>query len=592
MFPVVVWHDEEEGVHGRAGAVAPNGNEAHMKKPPKNLRPYHMEFLLRDDVNPERQMSVAYERMRNLSQCVQGMVKQCAQEESDFTPDELNGFTNVDKKQAELLFVTWIKHMVLYHEQFREIRSLERNEKRHNMATNVVVELSKLYAILHRSEVMMDGHHKRGRLYYTLQRDTRHSQWVRAFASFNIEYKEKELPDDMLEQLKEQVQNKLWSTPLYELTQTQLSIMLMMLSQMVNDITDADIMREYQIVFHVVWLRFAVLITRLQPIHVLDDPEYRKPVVGQEWFTATLSWYVMCCTYIAELLRRFYHWELIKDVRILKRGEVPPVARVVPPPRLQVVSVASIANRVRFWIMNAICNELIPMETMEEAYTNGALESGFNLPGDNTWFKYIRPDDVLTRGDVLANLRPHLYRRYTVEQVQPRVIAQMHKESHVSRLFILLCFSEMIAMDFSGINWFDTVVIDNDGIEMSARARLLNVAPFLMQVFSSYWVYYRSHVYTTDDIFEAIAVWCLLLRDEYDGMFLGHTNMKPFLTRVLEQDDPAIERSIAIAIASEMAPVAAAAEVAAAVAPLPPAQPAAPSFADLTNVNEAIEFDF
>ena len=75
-------------------------------------------------------------------------------------------------------------------------------------------------------------------------------------------------------------------------------------------------------------------------------------------------------------------------------------------------------------------------------------------------------------------------------------------------------------------------MVDNGGIEMSSWKLSRPQCPIILQVFSRYWVYNDAEYYPTDNIYETLAMWFVLLRDEYDSCLFG-TDMTDIIKQIL-----------------------------------------------------------
>jgi hypothetical protein len=127
-----------------------------------------------------------------------------------------------------------------------------------------------------------------------------------------------------------------------------------------------------------------------------------------------------------------------------------------------------------------------------------------------------------------------MYRRFFSEiQVNRQLVVKQCETSHLSRLFVLKAVDEHIKITHARVEWINGVVIDNDGIEMSAYALKGNLAPLLVQVFSNYWVYHDGYVYPTDDIFTTLSLWWWLLREHHDSK-LYKVDLSDFVHEILE----------------------------------------------------------
>lgn len=268
---------------------------------------------------------------------------------------------------------------------------------------------------------------------------------------------------------------------------------------MINDVTE-DFVDEYIQVVHRVIMSFVYCIQYSHDAAHLDMEEMRQKATG-EWLTPTRAFYIHCCTYLSEIVRRIYYWQLYRTQKL----DMP------EDPRLYVA-------HIKKWI-----RELkLPPETLESLYQDQASTEGFTFPGDETIFRYRFPEKVISRQDVLQFLRPHMFQRSDAAQVEPAVILGKCYEEYAARLFTLLCINEKLSVMYKDSGWFNNCVIDNDGIELSVYRLEDRRSPCILQVFGSFWLYNDHKVYVTDDIYEVIAGWFILLKHEYDNCFFSY----------------------------------------------------------------------
>jgi hypothetical protein len=72
------------------------------------------------------------------------------------------------------------------------------------------------------------------------------------------------------------------------------------------------------------------------------------------------------------------------------------------------------------------------------------------------------------------------------------------------------------------VRWYQGVVIHSNDIYMSTYNLQNNMAPFLLQVLSTYWAYDEGTVWKCDEFYETLCVWFRLLRNRYAGQLFGY----------------------------------------------------------------------
>lgn len=325
----------------------------------------------------------------------------------------------------------------------------------------------------------------------------------------------------------------MWKKPISEYALSETRALAMFLTQYLNDVRETQ-MEEFGRVFRILWIRCTQLMVcqyeEKEWPFTLDEEEFRgvlpaaaapAPVVAAEAL-ANRRYAVFCSFYLGEITRRFFHHEELSLNRLTP--DLLPNADLLSRMRARMIN----------WIYHVV--DSFAEEAFEEMYMSivTADEGGYAYPGDDGWFRYAFPQRVPSRGACVTTLRPHMYKRfYSETQVTRRLIVNQCENSHLARLFVLRAVDEHIKLTHARVEWLTGVVIDNSGMEMSVYALKGGLAPLLVQVFSSYWVYYRGQVYPTDDLFTTLALWWWLLREQFDSK-LYNIDMSDFMTNTLE----------------------------------------------------------
>jgi len=195
----------------------------------------------------------------------------------------------------------------------------------------------------------------------------------------------------------------LWDTPFMQYTVTQLRCMAAFLTQQINEV-DARALDEFRRVFRLIWLRCAVLsIPEGWDASVwsatLDDPEMRVvlPQGAQNTGPAAATnraWAAYTSFYLGELVRRFYHYDVLAARPM-----------IVPPEAIAPAAV----EHMKQWISNAVVGTFAE-EAFEEIHQGVVTgqEGAYDFPGDGSWFRYANPTSVATLGATVTLFRPHL----------------------------------------------------------------------------------------------------------------------------------------------------------------------------------------
>lgn len=365
---------------------------------------------------------------------------------------------------------------------------------------------------------------------------TRDRSWVAIKDSFDISalYEEKEDPDEEVEEMLKSIR-KMWEKPIMLYSQSEVQILIMFLTQQLNDIPTfkkntieeegegsggSVVVEEYRQVFVVLWLRVAQFFNEFQSVNVLDDPDMRLgPLETGDAYSCTFNQRFLgfCFFYMGELLRRFFYYDLLVQ-NTLQQQNLPPHA-----------TIELLGERVKEWCTKILAS--FADDAFEDLYADN-MPKGYAFAGDDGWFRFSRTG-VHSRGACIAELRPHLHKRFfSEEQVSRRSVINTTRDSYVSRLFVLRAIDEFLKIQISRLRWMNAVVVMNDGIEMSAYKLQTNLAPVLLQVFSSFWPYDQGRVYVCDDIYQAVGVWFWLLATRYNGM-LYDCDLSEFVSQIV-----------------------------------------------------------
>lgn len=483
----------------------------------------------------EEQLKLFNDRIYNVSAQVQEWIARCSKEDEAYRPEDLKGRTCVAYEpilsRLKMFFVSWLKYMVIFTVRNSEVvkyRNILLGEGenaptiRNTVTTRIMTEMARMYYLLHRPKYMMEGDKT-----FTLAKDAKHTAWVTAFSLYNVEYEDKEAPHIALEEKKQAMQKELWNAPLRYMRQSQLYRLLDVLTQMIHDVTEA-VLPEYEQAVHHAIIAFYYNIQfshdgeqldmeNMRLPHLIMDEKTQTPVESG-YYKANMAYYVYCCSYLSEIMRRLYYRQLYDSSHYVFAPHDHP---------------SKYKHHVKHWLLHLIDSGQLPMDTLEDVFHERAMGEANTYPGDRAIFVHRYPDKVPGRMDIMQFLRPHLFRRSEHRQVQPKVLIESAADDYASRLFIMWCVNEILSVKYKDSTWFDKVVVDADGIEMDVyRLTINHVNPILLQVLSSFWVYHSGKVFITDDIFEAIAAWFIVLRIEYNNRFnryrLGHVYREIF----------------------------------------------------------------
>jgi hypothetical protein len=409
-----------------------------------------------------------------------------------------------EREKIQKLFDTWLEYFIIHMEPMREIQIfvIDGKKVRTTLGIHVFTELTRLNLLLQRPRLMVDLYEEEMQ---SLE-NTHHPSWIQIVESFDItsQYEEKEEKDAEVEH-RLLVMKDLWKKPILSYTQVQVQMVILFLTQQLNEVRSDSIL-EFKAVFEWLWIRVAQLQVEPHDISVLDDPEMRI-TLKESLFAANREFAAFVTFYMGEINRRFFYFNMLSKRKIVNTF-----------PRLEEQKLVC-----QKWIEHVI--GFFAEEAFTDVYTDSCNES-YSFAGDDVWFKYRWPLKVHSRAACLAELRPHLYRRFFSESRASRIsVLNSIQTSHVARFFVFKAISQYIQIKMGGasdVKWYNGVVKHNDDIHMSTYNLRAGLAPFLLQVFSTYWAYQGGYVWRSDDFYETLVVWFNILREKYNSTLFDH----------------------------------------------------------------------
>lgn len=487
------------------------------------MMPYQIDHL-DDNVHYSTAFKTFYERLDNLSLYTTALLTRCAQEDDEYDAREDQFFfmrdTCVREKtdQLQRLFDAWQEFFIINIESMKEIRNDTMSEEidvetarprviRSTMGHSTFTELSRLFYLLNRPRLLIvETDEEKVSL-----KNTKHPLWVSIVNSFDItaDYEDKEEADVVVEARLLKMK-AMWSRPVMEYTQSDVMDIAFFLTQQLNDVP-ADCVDEYRAVFERTWLRASILMHEAHPAEVLDDATMRIPLVtdeAEQLFIGNRLFGTFVAMYLGEIMRRLFYYDLLhRKTMTLPAGVITP----------------EMVGRVRAWVTDII--DRMADEAFVETYMDNRVFA-YNFVGDQKWFKFSKPTEVMSPQSCLAAFRPHLYRRYfTEDRITKPLLMDSVSTRYTARTYIFKAITMHIQMRMSNteIKWDQGVVIHSDGIQMSCYMLQSTKCPLLLQVLSSYWCYDDSKMYMTDNIFEALTVWFYLFHTKYNDVLYNHT---------------------------------------------------------------------
>lgn len=432
-----------------------------------------------------------------------------------------------EKARLFTLFREWQRTMVengtvlnelkRYGEEFGE-------DFRINVNASIFGELSRIHFILHFEQLSREQTRILSKGYVPTQEDRRDMTTLYSLSSTTAQlWTSVPVPEGLD-----------WEMPIMKYSQSKVMALVGLLCEVCNTIGSIasneitlpyeDSATEMMELLTALMTRNAVFLTEAALMETTLDVEDMRTVAkkkgpgGEVRYRITYDYLVWCSIYFGVLMRRVYYWENLRE-NLMEEKPVVTAAQL---------------ERCKAFI------ERVARQMSSDAYEDcylGTCEEAYDVPGDQAWFAYKFPGKQNARGNILYDLRPAVNKRYWQEPhvtlktvMNASLMPQPRYFGHIGHLFVLNVMDSF--MRARNVQWRDACVIDQDGIEMSAFKLTRAQCPLLLQVFSRYWVYDDAFYYPTDDIYEALAMWLVLLRDEYEGVLFG-TPMHEAIRRVL-----------------------------------------------------------
>lgn len=431
------------------------------------------------------------------------------------------------RKRLEHLCYRWTVSMLSDMEQMREVRYHRLDKRffatlpdgtertlRTTLGMHVFAELTNMRYLLY-----FPTYYREKRLLHTTAylarpsqityslENTKHPMWIDVAQSLDTSdtyANPKSIKDDERDVEADEIRksvNQFWKRPILTMKQSELRLLIMFVTQQLNDVPTRDVnaVKEYQHVVELIWIRSAMLQMELLPVDVMDDQEMRMEV-KPGLYAKNRAFCAFCTFYLSEVARRSFHWLKLKDNTY--REESPEL-------------IAKATEKVYKWVEHAVT--MFPDEAFDQLYEE-VQDLGYAYVGDDAWFRFSMVGKIHSRTACIHELRPHMRRRYFREtRLNSAVVLKNARSKHLARLFVLRAVDEHLRSLVPNLHWSNGVQVESDGIEMT-RFKLENpISPMLVQVFSSYWPYHNGKVHVCDDVYEAIAVWWLMLRRHYSS---------------------------------------------------------------------------
>jgi hypothetical protein len=520
----------------------------------------YLPFELNFFENPEHfttQYKKFYQSLSSLARLLNQYLARVQAEDAEFEKQEeeicYETFLS-DKREKDFLSKLqgiWMEMYVANMEIMREIKhyavkkihaDAEKKEEvkqfRSSLGMDVFIELSRLHGLLYRNILLQelenltcyDMESLSTENYMSLQslKKTKHPCWVRIVDTFESDPTEE---DEEVQTMRLKLKG-LWEKPILELCQSDIMLLVLFLTQLLDEIvTTSNMIDEFRRIFDVVWIRIAVLLQEVHDGKVLDHEEMRMPLQNMPgYFTFNRNFLAFCSFYMGEIMRRFFHYDILSKNKL-------PLPDCTP----------ALAAAAGVWIAKVV--DSLAEEAFEDMY-NRTTPDAYAFVGDESYFKYMYVARTFTRGAAVTTIRPHLHKRFFSEsQVNKRSVLNQINNNYISRLFAFTAIDEYIRLYLTQVHWQSAVVVSNDSIEACALKQEMNLIPLIIQVISSFWVYDNGKVYVTDNFYECVGIWFWVLSKNYNSM-LYDANMIEFVREIVPKENNGNNSAAAATMAS------------------------------------------
>lgn len=276
-------------------------------------------------------------------------------------------------------------------------------------------------------------------------------------------------------------------------------------------------------------------------VHEDENGDYMEEIVD-EWSESdkrclfNRDFWIFCTIYMTKIRRRFYYQSMIPQMDLQR-----PTLSYLPDQAI---------DRLKDW-----CTKLAVglADNFDDRYKANCRQ-GYNFDGDKQWYDYKFPMSSRTVEAQVRKLRPETaVSFFSEDNVSRRSVINMTNQSYSACIFIIDLVDRYFRI-YKDLNWRDGYVIFNEDIEESFDKLTTSKEPFLVQVFSSFWVYLGGKVLVADSIYAAICLWFLCVRKTRSGLglpadtLLGNCNIGDVINRVLSPQDKEEEGIVTVAI--------------------------------------------
>lgn len=294
--------------------------------------------------------------------------------------------------------------------------------------------------------------------------------------------------------------------PVWLYTQSEISKVLFSLPIIINQLVISEELIQF---LTIVDLRISSFFVQTFPGDILDvdsrriEVNKRNPHLDTEdnkRCTINREFWIFTSNYLTTVIRK----RIFFDELIPKRQLNDDIETYVP---------SGSTDRLKDWMM-VLSRGL--EENYEEVFANACKEA-FSFPGDTWWFTYKYPHLQVSPENVLVTIRKDMHKEFFKESSVSYEVALNQTSTHFSSVVYIINLLDRYFKIFKCLEWKDGFVIFNDDVVDNFEKLANSRDPFLVQFFSSFWVYWGGNVVQVDDIYLAICLWFLVVRKTRDN---------------------------------------------------------------------------
>lgn len=306
-----------------------------------------------------------------------------------------------------------------------------------------------------------------------------------------------------------------WEKPIMNYTQQEIMNGLLMITEKLDQLP-TDSFGEVDHICNLLYTRNSVFMCEESVPELLNVVNMRVQVGDSDLWTPNRDYMTFCSIYFHVIWRRiFYHGAVVKNNHFdhLPEGSV---------------------DRAREWLEDVA--DGLGSEGFEDLFTQ-SCEEAYRFPGDTEWFRYRNPDMPVQTGPILDCFRKKFSKRYfseyrTSKETVFAAADQNSHSGHCARIFLFNCVDQYMRTQFT-VPWKDGFLVSNDVIEVSEIKLVRNHAPYLLQLYSRFWVYAKGKIIARDNIFELLAIWFYICKLQFGSKLFG-IDISPIVDRVVD----------------------------------------------------------